>query len=619
MKTLGISAYYHDSAAAIVIDGEIIACAQEEWFTRTKHDATFPHEAIKWCLEYAGLTINDLDAIAFYDKPFLKFERLLSTYYSHAPTGVGSFIRSMPIWIKEKLFLKSKIRKELKRLYPDTTIPKLLFPEHHLSHAASAYYPSPFEETAVLTIDGVGEWATATISHAKEGRIEVLKELRYPHSLGLLYSAFTYFLGFRVNFGEYKLMGLAPYGNPEDSQTHDFIQKIKKELIEVFDDGSIWLNQRYFRYSHSNRMIHEQRWSKLFGINRRKPESNFDQTHSNLALAIQKVTEDIVLKMTAEAKRLTGSNNLCLAGGVALNCVANGKIERSGIFDHIWIQPASGDAGGSMGAALASEYIYHETPFASPGKPDGMKGAFLGPEFGDFDILRAVKKYKAVFHKRTDDELMEQISDALANGLVVGWYQGRQEFGPRALGNRSILGDPRSPEMQRTINLKIKFRESFRPFAPSVLDTDCESFIDLSTTSPYMLLVAPVQERIRKPLPPEYHQLTLSEKLAISRSDLPAITHVDYSARVQTVHRDTNPKYYSLLEAFKEKTGLGALINTSFNVRGEPVVCSPEDAFRCFMKTNMDVLVLRNFVFLKEEQPSNSQTADIRNEKFELD
>lgn len=620
MIILGIAAYYHDSSAAVVVDGEVMACAQEEWFTRLKHDPSFPHQAVEWCLQQSGYRISEVDAIAFYDKPFLKFERLLTTYYNTAPTGGKSFVKSIPIWIKEKLFLKSKIRKELKLLFPKEDIPKLLFPEHHLSHAASAYYPSPFEESAVLTIDGVGEWATASIGYGSGDELVMHKELKFPHSVGLLYSAFTYFLGFRVNFGEYKLMGLAPYGQANHPQTQTFIEKIKSDLIEIFPDGSIWLDQSYFTYSTSDRMIKEGKWASLFGIPRRLPESEFEQVHCNMALAIQRVTEEIVILMAKEAQRLTGSKNLCLAGGVALNCVANGVLSREKIFEKIWIQPASGDAGGSLGAALAADQIYFKTPrFRSAQKQDEMKGAFLGPYFSDKEVLEVARYNKAVFQHFSDSELYDHVATYISEGNVIGWYQGRQEFGPRALGNRSILGDPRSPEMQSKINLKIKFRESFRPFAPSVLDQEASKYFNLEGESPYMLLVAPVQNDIRHVVPDHYDSMELLEKLHVQRSDLPAITHVDYSARVQTVHEETNPRYHKLIDAFKEKTGVGVLINTSFNVRGEPVVCTPKDAYRCFMKTDMDILVMNNYVFKKTDQNNEALSLELSQEKYELD
>lgn len=621
MRILGIAAYYHDASAAITIDGKVVAAAQEEWFTRIKHDPSFPEHAIRWALEDTGIAIEELDAIAFYDKPLLKFERLLETYYRHAPSGIRSFLKAIPIWVKEKIFLKQEIRKALRQMFPEAKqLPKLLFPEHHLSHAASAFYPSPFEEAAILTIDGVGEWATASICVGKGRNIQMLKELNFPDSLGLLYSAFTYFLGFKVNFGEYKLMGLAPYGNVEAEQTQAFIRGIKDELIDLKPDGSLILKRPYFTYATGDRMVDDKRWERLFGIPRRNPESAFEQQHCNLAIAIQKVTEEVVLKMAATATDLSGSRNLCLAGGVALNCVANGVLLRSGIVDQLWIQPAAGDAGGSLGAALAAHYLYFEQEPAAKTDGDEMSGAYLGPCYSNLDIERTAKKYAAPFHKLTDPQsLYEKVADVLADGAAVGWYQGRQEFGPRALGNRSILGDPRNPEMQRKLNLKIKFRESFRPFAPSVLAEDANEYFDLEAESPYMLLVAPVKASRREGLPTDYAELPMKEKINVQRSDVPAITHIDFSARVQTVHQETNPGYHALIEAFKAKTGYGLLVNTSFNVRGEPVVCNPEDAYRCFVRTNMDYLVMDNYLFVKTEQPDNEKIAAIQAETFTLD
>jgi len=620
MKILGISAFYHDSAIAIIEDGVILAAAQEEWFTRIKHDASFPTEALKWGLEFTGFDLTEFDYIAFYDKPFLKFERLLETYYDHAPRGLVSFMKAMPVWLKEKVFLKQRIRKELKQLSTSKKpLPKILFPEHHLSHAASAYYPSPFEEATILTIDGVGEWATATICHGKGREIRILKELRFPHSLGLLYSAFTYFLGFRVNFGEYKLMGLAPYGNEEDEQTQGFIQKIKSQIIDIQSDGSIHLNQSYFSYATGLRMIRDEKWEQLFGFPRRTPESSFDQIHCNLAIAIQKVTEEVVLLMAKDAISETKCKNLCLAGGVALNCVANGKLLQSKAFNHIRIQPAAGDAGGALGAALAAHYIFHGAD-REVHTSDGMHGAYLGPLFSNLDIEKASRKYKAVGHKCASKQtLCDQTASFLADGKVVGWFQGRQEFGPRALGCRSILGDAKSPEMQQKLNLKIKFRESFRPFAPSVLAEDCDQYFDLDSKSPYMLLVAPVKEQRRKSLPDDYAQRDLKQKIVVPRSDIPAVTHIDFSARVQTVHQTTNPLYHQLIHSFKAITGYGLVVNTSFNVRGEPVVCTPEDAFRCFFKTNMDYLVIGDYIFNKEDQPKNEKIELIKEEQFVLD
>lgn len=621
MKILGISAYYHDSAAAVTVNGEVVAAAQEEWFTRIKHDASFPEHSIKWLLQHAGLSLEELDAIAFYDKPFLKFERILETYYQHAPKGLGSFIRSMPVWIKEKIFLKQQLRKALKALYPDLKhLPKILFPEHHLSHAASAFYPSPYESAAILTIDGVGEWATASICKGEGKDIRILKELHFPDSLGLLYSSFTYFLGFKVNFGEYKLMGLAPYGNLDDPQTQQFIQTIKDHLVSIKPDGSIVLQPAYFTFATGSRMIDDQKWERLFGFPCRTGESPLEQKHCNLAIAIQHVTEEIVLKLAKTAAEITGSAHLCLAGGVALNCVANGHLLRAKLFRDIWIQPAAGDAGGALGAALAAHYIYFaQERMVDSKKMDGMKGAYLGPEFSAMAIREVARKYEAVYQEYSEEDLCNKVADLLADGQVVGWFQGRQEFGPRALGSRSILGDVRNPEMQIKLNLKIKFRESFRPFAPSVLAEDVSTYFELEEASPYMLVVASVKEERKKSLPANYGALPLKEKINIERSDMPAITHIDFSARVQTVHEATNPIYYRLLQAFKAKTGYGLLVNTSFNVRGEPVVCTPEDAFRCFVRTNMDYLVMGDFLFAKTDQPENKKIQAAKEEAFALD
>lgn len=603
MTILGISAFYHDSAACIVRDGKILAAAQEERFTRKKHDDRFPGNAVKYCLEFADLKLDELDAIAFYDKPLLKFERLLETYLSFAPRGVKSFITAMPVWLKEKMFMKRVMHEELEKIgnYNRKKV-KFLFPEHHLSHAASAFYPSPFEESAILTIDGVGEWATASICSGKAEEITIHRELTFPHSLGLLYSAFTYYLGFRVNSGEYKLMGLAPYGNPNSPLLDEYIHKIKTELIELNDDGSIYLNQDYFDYATGLKMVKEKKWEKLFGFPKREEEGELQQHEADLALAIQKVTEEVVLKMAKEAQRLTGSKNLCLAGGVALNCVANGVIQNEDIFDEIYIQPAAGDAGGAVGAALTAYHLFFEKE-RIPAQQDAMQGAYLGPDFHEFEILQQLKPYKPVFEKLEEDKLYPQVAEWLDEGKVVGWFRGRMEFGPRALGGRSILGDPRNPDMQKKLNLKIKYRESFRPFAPSVLAEDADEYFELKSDSPYMLLVQEVKEEHRKLLPKNYHQLPLREKLAYERSEFPAITHIDFSARIQTVHPETNPGYWKLIKAFKGLTGVGMVVNTSFNVRGEPIVCTPEDAYRCFMNTEMDYLVMEDYVFEKTAQP----------------
>ncbi|MFM7022491.1 MAG: carbamoyltransferase [Flavobacteriales bacterium] len=606
MKILGISAFYHDSAAAIVEDGVILAAAQEERFTRKKHDDAFPVNAVRYCLEEAGVSIDELEAVVFYDKPLLKFERLLETYYGFAPAGVTSFVTSIPLWIKEKLFLKKLLRDELEKVQTyDRKKLQLLFPEHHLSHAASAYYPSNFEDAAILTIDGVGEWATASICRGEGKNISVLKELRFPHSVGLLYSAFTYFLGFRVNSGEYKLMGLAPYGNEGSARVKEYVGKIKEVLVDIRKDGSVWLNQKYFSYATALRMVPDRRWEKLFGFPRRKPEAALEQHHCDLGLAIQIVTEEIVISMAREAKRLTGSENLCMAGGVALNCVANGKIQKEDIFKNIFIQPAAGDAGGALGCALAAYHIwYGQERKVDPLKLDGMNGSYLGPEASDKEIEQTARKYGANFQRyESFDELTKVVADYLAQGNVVGWHQGRMEFGPRALGNRSIIGDARNPEMQKKLNLKIKYRESFRPFAPSVLAEYCAEYFDHKGISPYMLLVHPVKESRRIPYPANYQNFALREKLYHQRSDIPAVTHIDYSARIQTVHKESNEKYWKLIQSFKQKTGYGLIVNTSFNVRGEPIVCTPEDSYKCLMRTEMDFLVVGNYVFSKKEQP----------------
>jgi carbamoyltransferase len=604
---LGISAFYHDSAAAILVDGELIAAAQEERFTRKKQDSSFPTNAVKYCLQEAGLKASDLDLIAFYDKPFLKFERLLETYHAFAPKGLKSFLSAAPVWVKEKMFMRRMLREEIEKLDPETRNKKIkfLFPEHHLSHAASAFYPSPFEEAAILTVDGVGEWATTTIGKGKGKEIQILNELPFPHSLGLLYSAFTYYCGFKVNSGEYKLMGLAPYGNHNSEQVRRFEQAIKQELVDIKEDGSILLNLDYFDYAVGLRMCDDDKWQQLFGIARREQESEISQPYMDMALAIQNITEEIILKLATSCIELTGSRNLVMAGGVALNCVANGKLLHSGIIDRLWIQPAAGDAGGALGAALAARHIWlGEERYIDTSVQDGMQGAYLGPAFSQIDIDRMCRTYKAPHQKYSDFSLLcEEVAKLLEQGKIIGWFQGRMEYGPRALGNRSILGDPRHPEMQKRLNLKIKFREGFRPFAPSVLAEDSANYFDLGDASPYMLLVGAVSSERCNPLPENHEQLSMHERLYFLRSDIPAITHVDYSARVQTVHRDTNPRYWQLINAFKQQTGYGLLVNTSFNVRGEPIICTPEDAYRCFMRTEMDYLVIENQLFSKNQQP----------------
>jgi carbamoyltransferase len=620
MNILGISAFYHDSAASIIVDGEIIAAAQEERFTRKKHDEGFPVLAIQFCLKQSGLTIDKLDAVVFYDKPLLKFERLLETYYAFSPKGFRSFLMAIPVWLKDKMFLKKLIRDELKKVEVyDKKKLKLLFPEHHLSHTASAFYPSPFEESAILTIDGVGEWATASICHGTGKDIKILKELRFPHSLGLLYSAVTYYAGFKVNSGEYKLMGLAPYGDPTSTNIKKYVDVIKNTLIEIKEDGSIWLNQDYFNYAVGLRMAKDDKWNELFGFPRRESESELQQHHCDFALAIQMVTEEVVIKMAKEAKRLTGSKNLCMAGGVALNCVANGKLQKEKIFENIYIQPASGDAGGAPGAALAAYHIYFNKERKVAKGLDGMSGAYLGPEFSEIDIRLDAKKYNATYtyHKNFDD-VAKEVAKLIADGNVIGWFQDRMEFGPRALGNRSIIGDARNEEMQKKLNLKIKYRESFRPFAPSVLAEDVKEYFDIDSNSPYMLIVQPVKESRRQPLPANFSSLPLKEKLYYKRSDLPSITHIDFSARIQTIHKETNPKYWDLINEFKKLTGYGVIVNTSFNVRGEPIVCTPEDAYKCLMRTEMDYLVVGNFIFDKRTQPEWKEKTNWR-EEYQLD
>ena len=606
-KILGISAFYHDSAAAIVVGGKVIAAAQEERFTRDKHTPNFPQKAIEYCLQEAGFNIDELDAVLFYDKPFLKFERLLETYYAFAPKGLMSFIKAIPIWLNEKLFIKKLIVDHLKEIQSfDKKKLKILFSEHHLSHAASAFYVSPFKSSAILTIDGVGEWSTASIAYGEEGHIKLIKELDFPHSVGLLYSAFTYFLGFTVNSGEYKLMGLAPYGDPDAQQTKSYVDIIKTNLVDIKEDGSIWLNQKYFNYATGLRMVKDHKWEKLFGFSRRDDKDELKQYHCNLAFAIQKVTEEIVIKMAIEAKRITNSDYLCMAGGVALNCVANGKLLSKKIFKEIYIQPAAGDAGGALGAALAASCMYFDEPRVyNTENPafDTMSGSYLGPDYSDKEIEQMCRLVKAVYVKHSDTAKMsEYVASKLADGAVVGWFQGRMEFGPRALGNRSILGDARNPGMQKKLNLKIKYREGFRPFAPSVLAEDVQDYFDLDSDSPYMLFVSYVKESRRKSLPIDLHTMKLWDKLYFNRSDLQAITHIDFSARIQSVHKETNPRYWNLINAFKQITGYGLLINTSFNVRGEPIVCTPVDAFRCFMSTEMDYLVVNDYVFEKKEQ-----------------
>jgi carbamoyltransferase len=622
MYILGISAFYHDSGAVLLENDRILSAAQEERFTRKKHDSAFPVNAVNYCLETNCISFQDIAAVAFYDKPFLKFERLLETYYAFAPRGWQSFLAAMPVWIKEKLFLKNLILDELGQIggldKKARKGIKLLFPEHHLSHAASAFFPSPFQEAAILTIDGVGEWATASICHGRDNEITILRELRFPHSLGLLYSAFTYYLGFKVNSGEYKLMGLAPYGNPDSPRVENYARLIRDNLVDIQSDGSIWLDQNYFNYATGLKMIREKKWQGLFELAPRLPEGEILSEHCDMALAIQKVTEEIVLNMAQEAKKLTDARYLCLAGGVALNCVANAKLIRKGLFEDLWIQPAAGDAGGALGAAYCAYHIYNDQSRSANGQ-DKMQGSYLGPEYPETEITRMAQKYKAPYHRfATFDQLCEKVAELIDSGQVVGWFQGRMEWGPRALGNRSILGDARNPEMQKKMNLKIKFREGFRPFAPSVLIEEAANLFDIDCPSPYMLLIADVRDEHKKPLPPGYQSLPWRDKLYFLRSDLPAITHIDYSARLQTVHQETNPRYWQLIKKFQDRSGYGVIVNTSFNVRGEPIVCTPEDAYRCFQRTEMDYLVIGDFLFDKKAQPVWQETGNWQ-EEFGLD
>ncbi len=619
-RILGISAFYHDSAAALVIDGEVIAAAQEERFTRKKHDYSFPINAIKFCLEFSDLDINEIDAIVFYDKPLLKFERILETYYVNAPKGLASFVKAMPVWLKEKMFIKKNILDELSAHFALNKKVKLLFPEHHLSHAASAFYPSPYSKSAILTIDGVGEWATASISLGENNNITILKELHFPNSLGLLYSSFTYFLGFKVNSGEYKLMGLAPYGIAGSKEVENFISIIKKNLITIKADGSIDLNQKYFNYSTGLRMVKDKKWENLFGFKKRQTDEPLELYHCNLGLAIQQITEEVVQKMAIEAKKLTNADYLCLAGGVALNCVSNGKLQKEAIFKEIFIQPASGDAGGALGAALAAYHIYYGSERkTSIGLLDSMKGSYLGPEIKTDEIKSVCKKYMAKGHFYSNfEDLIKDVAVLIDKGNIIGWVQGRMEFGPRALGGRSIIADPRNSEMQKKLNLKIKYRESFRPFAPSILSEDCNKYFKYDGISPYMLLVHEINDGIKKEVPHNYSQLPIREKLYHDRSVLPAITHIDYTGRIQTVHKETNNKYWQLINAFKQLTGCSAVVNTSFNVRGEPIVNTANDAYRCFMRTDMDYLVIENYLFKKDEQP-NWLEKDNWEEEFTLD
>jgi len=594
MRILGISAFYHDSAAALIADGRIVAAVQEERFTRRKHDAAFPHNAVAWCLEEAGITAGELDHVVFYDKPFLKFERLLETYIALAPRGFASFKMSIPLWLREKLFQKNLLRDELKKFPGDFDKDRLLFCEHHLSHAASAFFPSPFDNAAVLTMDGVGEWATTSTAIGDGNRLEISREIHFPHSLGLLYSAVTYYTGFKVNSGEYKVMGLAPYGEPK------YTRLILDHLIDLKPDGSFRLDMSYFNYCTGFTMTND-RFAELFGEPVRGPDQLLTPFHMDVAASMQAVLDEAVLRLTRSLAKQSGSRNLCLAGGVALNCVANGKVLRDGRFDNIWIQPAAGDAGGAVGAALAAYHLFKGQPRQSHGA-DGMSGAFLGPHFAQGEIERRLTASGASFAVLGEDEMIETTAQALSEQKAVGWFQGRMEFGPRSLGARSILGDPRSPEMQKNLNLKVKYRESFRPFAPAIMREDVAEWFEHDSDSPYMLIVADVKKDKRRQMTAEEQSLFGIGKLNVSRSEIPAVTHVDYSARIQTVHADTNPLFHKLLGRFKALTGCPVLVNTSFNVRGEPIVCTPEDAFRCFMGSELDMLVAGNCVLWKVDQ-----------------
>lgn len=602
MYILGISSYYHDSAAALIKDGKIIAASQEERFSRKKNDSSFPRNSILYCLSIENIDLSSVDIIVFYDKPFLKFERILETFYRGAPLGFKPFFKGIPIWIKEKMFFKRMLRKELKNIGNyNSSATKLLFTEHHLSHSASAFFASPFDRAAILTIDGVGEWTTLSISYGEGNSIKVLKEMHFPDSIGLFYSSFTYYLGFTVNEGEYKLMGLAPYGDRTSKLTQQYVETIRKNLIDIYEDGSISMDQTFFNYQNGMTMVNEKRWKDLFGFSKRKSDEDLSCQHCSLACAAQIITEEILIKLVTEAKKATNAETLCLAGGVALNCVANGKIVKKEIFKDVFIQPAAGDAGGALGAALAAYYIYMGNPRDLPDN-DIMQGALLGPSFSDNEILEFAQKTTIPFFKieKTKD-LCEFTAQKILEGNCIGWFQGRMEFGPRALGNRSILADPRSPEMQRRVNLKIKFRENFRPFAPVILEEETPLYFEDSEYSPYMLLTSFIRSDYRLSLPENYSSLSVNDKLSIVKSSFPAITHVDFSSRLQTVDKKTNPLFRNLIFAFKQLTGCPMLINTSFNVRGEPIVCTPEDAFQCFIKTEMDYLVLGNIIFDKNK------------------
>jgi len=611
VNILGLSAYYHDSAAALLVDGVVVAAAQEERFSRKKHDARFPRHAVQYCLDSQRLSLSEIDAVVYYEKPLLTFERLLETYLGAAPRGGRSFVAAMQVWLKEKLFLKTEIKKQLKDLSDgDGALPPLLFSEHHLSHAGAAFYPSPFEKAVVLCMDGVGEWATTSAWLGDGASLTPLWEINFPHSLGLLYSAFTYYCGFKVNSGEYKLMGLAPYGEPH------YVDQIKSHLIDVKPDGTFRLDLSYFKFHRGFRMT-GRKFHKLFGRPPRKGETELSQFHMDLAASIQVVTEEIVIRLARTLRDETGARHLCLSGGVALNCVANGKLLQEGIFDDIWIQPASGDAGSALGAALVAWHQHFQQP-RQPVAGDSMRGTYLGPQFSNEQISGYLSGIQAPFHSLDDPELFERLAELLDQGKVIGWFNGRMEFGPRALGARSIIGDPRNQQMQSVMNLKIKYRESFRPFAPSVLEQEVGNQFELQAKSPYMLLVAPVKQELCTPMTDEQQQLFGIEKLNVPRSSLPAITHVDYSARVQTVSETTNPRYFNLIRAFQRRTGCPTIVNTSFNVRGEPIVCTPQDAYRCFMRTEMDALVLQNQLLLKSEQPQE-QSDESWMQEFELD
>ena len=611
MRILGVSAFYRDSAAALIEDGRIVAAAQEERFTRVRHDARFPGEAIRFCLDRAGVPLGDIDYVAFYDKPFLKFERLLETYLAFAPRGFASFRRAIPVWLREKLFQKDLLGKALRGFDPEFDVRhRLLFAEHHQSHAASAFFPSPFDEAVVLTMDGVGEWATTSVAIGRGNGLEVVKEIHFPHSLGLLYSAFTYHTGFKVNSGEYKVMGLALHGEPR------FAQAILDNVIDLKDDGSFRLDQSFFNYCTGLTMTNE-RFDALFGGPPREPEAPLTQREMDLAASVQAVTEEVVLRMSRSLAEETGIRNLCLAGGVVLNCVANGKVLRDGCFESVWAQPAAGDAGGALGAALAAHHLFQGGPRTANGVGDTVHGSLLGPEFASGEIERRLTECGARFTVLDDASLIDAVARAIADGKAVGWFQGAMEFGPRALGARSILGDARSPMMQKTLNLKVKYRESFRPFAPSVLREDVAEWFDMDDDSPYMLMVADVAERHRRQMSTAEQSLFGIDKLNVPRSRIPAVTHVDYSARIQTVHEDTNPRYHALIRRFKELTGCPVIVNTSFNVRGEPIVCTPEDAFHCFMGTGIEVLAVGNCLALKEEQ--DPALAEDYKDAFELD